>query len=31
MGDSKDRSLGAFAFHPAHWQAFVNSVKTDSP
>ncbi|MEV7870380.1 DUF397 domain-containing protein [Streptomyces sp. NPDC088124] len=29
IGDSKNRPLGAFAFHPANWQAFVNSLKAE--
>ncbi len=27
VGDSKDRSLGAFTFQPHAWEAFVGSVK----
>lgn len=27
VGDSKDRSQGAFAFGPGEWRAFVESVK----
>jgi Domain of unknown function (DUF397) len=27
VGDSKDRSQGAFTFPPRAWEAFVNSVK----
>jgi Domain of unknown function (DUF397) len=28
VGDSKDRSQGAFTFRPHAWEAFVNSVKS---
>ena len=30
VGDSKDRTRGAFVFTPASWSSFVHHLKTDA-